>query len=58
MEDVNHHVKEEEKEMFPQVKKLKPLDLQALGAETKERKSALMAQMGVEAEDAAHHETA
>jgi hypothetical protein len=37
--------------MFPKVKKLKSLDFQALGAEMKERKAALMAQMGLEIEE-------
>lgn len=48
-EYVKHHVKEEEKEMFPKVKKLKSLDLKALGEEMKARKEALMGEMGVEA---------
>lgn len=51
MEYVKHHVKEEEKEMFPKVKKLKSLDLSALGAQMKERKAALMGEMGIEAEE-------
>ena len=34
--------------MFPKVKKLKTLDLAALGQEMKARKEALMAEMGIE----------
>lgn len=51
VEYVKHHVKEEEKEMFPKVKKLKTLDLDSVGAEMKERKAALMAEMGIEMEE-------
>lgn len=43
-EYVNHHVEEEEKEMFPKVKKSK-LDLEALGEEMLARKETLMTEM-------------
>jgi len=42
MEYVKHHVKEEEKEMFPKVRKLKRLDLDALGERMRARQEELM----------------
>jgi hemerythrin superfamily protein len=44
-EYVLHHVKEEEGEMFPQAKKAKDLDLEALGEQMRARKEELMGDM-------------
>jgi hemerythrin superfamily protein len=49
-EHIDHHVKEEEGDMFPKAKKAK-VDTEALGATMLKRKIALMGKMDMKAED-------
>lgn len=49
-EYVNHHIKEEQDELFPKLRKA-DLDLDALGAELAARKQDLMAEMEADAEE-------
>jgi hemerythrin superfamily protein len=51
-EQIEHHVKEEESDMFPKAKKAK-LDTAALGVKMQKRKATLMTELGMSSDDSA-----
>ena len=54
VEYVKHHVQEEEKEMFPKVRKLKGLDLNDLARQLRARQEKLMGELVKDVEPSAH----
>jgi hemerythrin superfamily protein len=55
-EYVKHHIKEEEKELFPRVEKMKALDLRQLGEDMRSRREELFAELEAEAEESGESE--
>ena len=56
VEYVKHHVQEEEKEMFPKVRKLKGLDLNDLARQLRARQEKLMGELVKDVEPSAHED--